>query len=172
MKTPREKKAHVTDLIKQHTTFPVFTFQPQYFPLRLCFYLTINKAKGQTLQFVGLDLRTPVFSHGMLYVALSNLWHAPFFPWRLHIYIYFFTINSYSFLFKILAPLLVKLGNIFFQGPSFLAIPTNTILNLLFFSSVTMINLALIYTEFDMNFLSPDPVSLIQYKLLFGEVTL
>ena len=67
------KKAHVTDLIKQHTTFPAFTFQRQYFPLRSCFGFAINKAQGQTLQFVGLDLRTPVFSHGMLYVALSNL---------------------------------------------------------------------------------------------------
>ena len=67
------KKAHVTDLIKQHITFPVFTFQRQYFPLRPCFGLTIDKTQGQTLQFVGLDLRTPVFSHGMLYVALSNL---------------------------------------------------------------------------------------------------
>ena len=65
------KKAHVTDLIKQHNTFPVFTFQRQYFPLRPCFGLTINTA--QTLQFVGLDLRTPVFSHDTLYVALSNL---------------------------------------------------------------------------------------------------
>ena len=71
------KKAHVTDLIKQHITFPVFTFQQQYFPLRPCFGFTINRAQGQTLQFVGLDLRTSVFSHGILYVALSN-WYVPF----------------------------------------------------------------------------------------------
>ena len=49
-----------------------FTFQRQQFPLRPCFGLTINKAQGQTLQVVSLDLRTPVFSHGMLYVALSR----------------------------------------------------------------------------------------------------
>ena len=79
------KKAHVTDLIKQHITFPVFTFQRQYFSLRPCFGLTINKAQGQTLQLVGLDLRTPMFSHGMPCVALSNLWHVPLFPWSLQL---------------------------------------------------------------------------------------
>ena len=34
--------------------------------------MTINKAQGQTLKCVGLDLRQPVFTHGMLYVALSR----------------------------------------------------------------------------------------------------
>ena len=33
-------------------------------PLRLCFAMTINKAQGQTLDTVGVDLRAPVFSHG------------------------------------------------------------------------------------------------------------
>ncbi|GFS19264.1 ATP-dependent DNA helicase [Elysia marginata] len=48
-----------------------FTFQRQQFPLRPCFSLTINKAQGQSLRVVGLDLRSQVFTHGMLYVALS-----------------------------------------------------------------------------------------------------
>ena len=34
--------------------------------------MTINKSQGQTLKIVGLDLRHPVFSHGMLYVAVSR----------------------------------------------------------------------------------------------------
>jgi ATP-dependent exoDNAse (exonuclease V) alpha subunit len=34
--------------------------------------MTINKAQGQTLHTVGVDLRSPVFSHGQLYVALSR----------------------------------------------------------------------------------------------------
>ena len=53
------------------TTLP-FTFQRQQFPLRPCFALTINKAQGQSLRIVGLDLRSQVFAHGMLYVALSR----------------------------------------------------------------------------------------------------
>ena len=32
----------------------------------------MNKSQGQSLKNVGLDLRTPVFSHGQLYVELSR----------------------------------------------------------------------------------------------------
>ncbi|EJT96831.1 hypothetical protein DACRYDRAFT_59976, partial [Dacryopinax primogenitus] len=35
------------------------------------FAMTINKAQGQSVTNVGLDLCIPVFSHGQLYVALS-----------------------------------------------------------------------------------------------------
>ena len=42
------------------------------FPVRLAYAMTINKSQGQSVKYVGIDLRTPVFSHGQLYVALSR----------------------------------------------------------------------------------------------------
>ncbi|KAG5542824.1 hypothetical protein RHGRI_015805 [Rhododendron griersonianum] len=51
--------------------YPV-QFTRRQFPLRLCFAMTINKAQGQTLDTVGINLQQPVFSHGQLYVALSR----------------------------------------------------------------------------------------------------
>jgi hypothetical protein len=42
------------------------------FPVRLCFAMTINKSQGQSFHTVGLDLRTPVFTHGQFYVAVSR----------------------------------------------------------------------------------------------------
>lgn len=49
-----------------------FTLRRRQFPLRLAFAMTINKAQGQSVDYVGVDLRVPVFSHGQLYVALSR----------------------------------------------------------------------------------------------------
>ena len=41
------------------------------FPVCLAFVMTINKAQGQSIYYVGIDLCVPVFSHGQLYVAFS-----------------------------------------------------------------------------------------------------
>jgi hypothetical protein len=43
------------------------------FPVALAFAMTINKAQGQSVKLVGLDLRVPCFGHGQLYVALSRV---------------------------------------------------------------------------------------------------
>lgn len=50
-----------------------FKFRRRQFPVRLAFAMTINKAQGQSVKYVGLDLRVPVFAHGQLYVALSRV---------------------------------------------------------------------------------------------------
>ena len=44
----------------------------QQFPVRLAFCMSINKAQGQSLQNVGLDFRSAVFTHGQFYVAVSR----------------------------------------------------------------------------------------------------
>lgn len=48
------------------------TIKRKQFPVRLCFAMTINKSQGQSFHTVGLDLRTPVFTHGQLYVGCSR----------------------------------------------------------------------------------------------------
>ena len=50
-----------------------FTLQRRQFPIRVCYAMTINKCQGQTLNYVGVYLREPVFTHGMLYVVVSRV---------------------------------------------------------------------------------------------------
>ncbi|CAF4696322.1 unnamed protein product, partial [Rotaria sp. Silwood2] len=46
-----------------------FEFTRLQFPERLAFAMSINKAQGQSLKVAGVNLETPCFSHGQLYVA-------------------------------------------------------------------------------------------------------
>ena len=50
-----------------------FNLKRRQFHIRPAFSITINKAQGQTLGQIGLDLTKPVFSHGQLYVAFSRV---------------------------------------------------------------------------------------------------
>jgi ATP-dependent DNA helicase PIF1 len=50
-----------------------FQLQRRQFPVRPAFAMTINKCQGQTLDYVGIDLTQPIFTHGQLYVALSRV---------------------------------------------------------------------------------------------------
>lgn len=45
----------------------------EQFPVRLCFSMSINKAQGQTLEKVGVHLRTNPFAPGQFYVACSRV---------------------------------------------------------------------------------------------------
>ena len=58
-------------LTPSNETLPI-PLRRRQFPVRLAFAMTINKSQGQSVRNVGLDLRTSVFSHGQLYVALSR----------------------------------------------------------------------------------------------------
>ncbi|XP_026400441.1 ATP-dependent DNA helicase PIF1-like [Papaver somniferum] len=70
--------------IGEKVMLPSISFQPniselninmlrRQFPIRSAYAMTIKKSQGQSVQHVGIDLKTPVFCHGQLYVALSRL---------------------------------------------------------------------------------------------------
>ena len=49
-----------------------FQLRRRQSPVQLAFAMTINKAQGQSVKNVGLHLQKSVFTHGQLYVALSQ----------------------------------------------------------------------------------------------------
>ena len=58
-------------VMSKDSSFPV-PFKRVQFPVLLAYYLTINRAQGQTLQRAGLYLPRSVFCHGHLYVGFGR----------------------------------------------------------------------------------------------------
>jgi ATP-dependent DNA helicase PIF1 len=58
-------------MISKDTDFPV-PFKRLQFPVLVAYYLTLNRAQGQSLDRAGLYLPKAVFSHGLLYVGCSR----------------------------------------------------------------------------------------------------
>ena len=50
-----------------------FILSRKQFPILLCFTMTVNKSQGQSFHIMGIDLCTPAFCHGQLYVAMSRI---------------------------------------------------------------------------------------------------
>lgn len=58
------------------TTLPSgHTLLRHQYPLAAAYATTFNSCQGLTLDAIGVDLTTPVFSHGQLYTALSRICH-------------------------------------------------------------------------------------------------
>ena len=58
-------------LVPSESDLP-FQFRRLQFSCKPCFAMTVHKAQGQTFKTVGVDLSSPCFSHGQLYVACSR----------------------------------------------------------------------------------------------------
>src|SRR5438445_640126 len=50
-----------------------FKLQRRQFPLKLCFAVTINRSQGQSVSYVGVDMKSSVFTHRQFYVAVSRV---------------------------------------------------------------------------------------------------
>jgi hypothetical protein len=51
----------------------LFILKHCQFPIRIAFFMIVNKSQSQILNHVGLYLLQPVFSYGQLYIALLKI---------------------------------------------------------------------------------------------------
>ena len=58
-------------MLSKQTDFPAI-FKRIQFPVLPAYFLTFNRAQGQSLRRSGLELPESVYSHGQLYVGLSR----------------------------------------------------------------------------------------------------
>ena len=58
-------------IVNSDTDFPA-NFRRTQFPILLAYYLTFNRAQGQSLKKVGIQLDRSVFTHGLLYIGMSR----------------------------------------------------------------------------------------------------
>ena len=58
-------------MISKESSYPI-PFKRVQFPVLGAYYLTVNRAQGQTLERAGLYLEESVFSHGHLYVGFGR----------------------------------------------------------------------------------------------------
>jgi len=51
----------------------LFIVSRRQFPIRLYFAITVNKSQGQSFNFIGVNLRIPVFTYRQLYITLLRV---------------------------------------------------------------------------------------------------
>jgi hypothetical protein len=67
--------AFIPRIVLEPTETGAFAFKWKWhqFPVKLAFAMTICKAQGQSVKYIGIDLQISVFGHRQLYVALSRV---------------------------------------------------------------------------------------------------
>jgi len=66
------EKLHLFPRIPMIPSDSPFDYKRLQFPVKVSFAITINKGQGQTIIYVGLNLREDCFSHGQLYVGVTR----------------------------------------------------------------------------------------------------